>query len=151
MNPEEFQIDTEQSISLRLNHQLNASGGDIYYRWTDTPSNQSNLKTLAESDDNDGFMLHTGDIEISSPGTLEYYTVHSNTRSEVKSVSFIAKPTSAIADINADSVIENFTDALPGLYSLSGVLISSNPDSTASAGIYLKVSHDGHVSKVIIR
>ena len=151
MKPEEFQIDPEQSISLRLNHQLNASGGDIYYRWTDTPSNQSNLKPLAESDDNDGFMLHTGDIEISSPGTLEYYTVHSNTRSEVKSVSFVAKPTSAIADINADSVIENLTDALPGLYSLSGVLISSNPDSTASAGMYLKVSHDGHVSKVIIR
>ena len=154
-NAEELEIGEGEILNVRLNHKSTAV--NIYYRWTPDNAPASTISGQAPMDESgDGFTVNSGDITISTPGKLEYYTLHSQTSSEIKTINFVAKPTSAVSEVTADNVSDatsSLTNALPGLYSLSGSRLSSDPENTAAmgAGLYIKVTPDGKATKIIIR
>ena len=147
----EYEIGEGESLDVRLAHPR--SDIKIYARWIPEEADAPVQAPQAE-EDTDGFALHSADITVTSPGRLEYYTVHSSTASAVKTLSFVAKPTAVVGEItnDADTAVGNLTGAKPGLYSISGVRLSSDSDTAVvSPGIYVKVSDDGYATKVIVR
>ncbi|MDE6383139.1 MAG: hypothetical protein K2K79_02160 [Paramuribaculum sp.] len=148
---EEFQLDPGQTIAVRLSHKLASSDVKIYYRWTPAHSESGIVNTIYTSADADGYTLHSDDIAISSPGTLEYYMVHSNTRSDIKSISFVAREIAAIGEVDTDNELKSkFSSAVPGIYNLSGVRVAADA-TDLPIGFYIKVASDHTVSKILIR
>lgn len=135
---EQYEIGEDEAVSLRLMHTDQNIGMKIFVRWTGEPAEFAKM-----SEDEDGFTEHNSDVEITSPGRLEYYTTRGTTRSDVKTITFVAKPTSAVNEME-------YIKHIPGeegLYDLRGTRIPSNP----TAGIYIRRFPDGTIRKVIVR
>lgn len=135
---ESYEIGEGETVSVRMMHENQALGMKIYVKWTGDEPMQSVMAT-----DANGFAEHTGDVEISSPGRLEYYTTRGGVKSAVKAVSFVAKPTAAI---DSPEIISSIPTE-EGLYDLRGVRVSGNPQT----GIYIRRLSDGTARKVIVR
>ncbi|MDE6801975.1 MAG: hypothetical protein K2J06_04325, partial [Muribaculaceae bacterium] len=113
----------------------------IFVKWTPEGSSSHIAAKAAE-----GFSEHDGDMEISSPGELEYYTTRGSVTSPVKTISF----TRANADDTNTGIDTPEILNIPleeGLYNLSGIRVSQTP----SPGLYIRRNTDGTTRKVIVR
>ena len=133
-----YEIGEGESLALRLMHSDQALGMKIFVKWTGDEPMHSDAAT-----DSDGFAEHLGDLEISSPGRLDYYTVRGASTSSVKTISFVAKPTAGVESPEIVSAIP----AEEGLYDLRGIRVAANPP----VGIYIRRLADGTTRKVIVR
>ena len=133
-----YEIADGETINVRLMHDDQALGMKIFVKWT---GEQSTLRTM--DTDSNGYLEHTEDIEIASPGRLEYYTTRGNSTSPVKTIIFTPKATSAVESPE----YVNSVPAEEGLYDLRGIRVNGIP----LAGIYIRRNADGTTRKVIIR
>lgn len=123
----------------------NAGDHAVYYKWTPAeeasvarPTNAPAVSAPA------GFLEHTGTISVNGAGTLEYYTRHSNTISDVKSINFTVKddtPT-GVGEIEAEAAEG---EAL--YYNLDGVRVHD----PSAPGIYIVKSANGKSRKVLVK
>ncbi|MDE6072228.1 MAG: hypothetical protein K2G53_06715, partial [Muribaculaceae bacterium] len=123
----------------------NAADHTVYYKWT--PAEEATIARPTNAPAGNapaGFLEHTGTISVNGAGTLEYYTRHSNTISDVKSINFTVKddtPT-GVGEIEAEAAEG---DAL--YYNLDGVRVQD----PSAPGIYIVKSANGKSRKVLVK
>ncbi len=138
---EAYELKKDESVVIRLVHPDQARGLKIFTRWT--PSTFENHAHIVAEKENDGFSEHTGNIEISGPGVLEYYTRLSNTDSDIKAIHVSVKNDS---DVNTgiQEIRETDDDGSFEWYDLKGNRIL-NPGS----GVFIRRNSDGRAIKVL--
>ncbi len=141
--PMGYELAEDETALVRLQLPDSADGCRIYYRWT--PADTGTLTTNADAAD--GFAEHTGDIKISGPGTLDYYTRVSNTSSPIRSINFTVKndDTSEVVEING--VRPDDGEGEPVYYDLAG----RRRHDVSLPGIYIRSYRNGASDKVLVR
>ncbi|MDE5607754.1 MAG: hypothetical protein K2I64_02335 [Muribaculaceae bacterium] len=134
-----YEIADDETVNVRLMHGDQALGLKIFVKWTPEASSSHIAAKAAE-----GFSEHDGDMEISSPGQLEYYTTRGNVTSPVKTISF-TRADDTNTGIDTPEILNIPLEE--GLYNLSGIRVSRTP----TPGLYIRRNIDGTTRKVIVR
>ncbi|MDE5608051.1 MAG: hypothetical protein K2I64_03860 [Muribaculaceae bacterium] len=134
-----YEIADDETVNVRLMHGDQALGLRIFVKWTPEASS-SHITTKAA----EGFSEHDGDMEISSPGQLEYYTTRGSVTSPVKTISF-TRADDTNTGIDTPEILNIPLEE--GLYNLSGIRVSRTP----GPGLYIRRNTDGTTRKVIVR
>lgn len=129
-----------ETVNVRLMHADQALGLKIFVKWT-PDANASEVMAKAPAD----FVEHNEDVEISSPGTLQYYSTRGGTTSATKTIS-IVRSNDVSTGLKAPEIMNNIPSE-EGIYNLSGVRVSDTP----APGIYIRRLSDGTARKVIVR
>ncbi|MDE5608347.1 MAG: hypothetical protein K2I64_05385 [Muribaculaceae bacterium] len=140
-----IEIEEDEAITLRLAHESQAGGMKIFVRWT--PETDTPYSVYSTASDEDGFAEHTGDMTISGPGMLEYYTRISNSDSDIKTINVSLKSQTEPSDpsTGVDEVAENLPDGDSTWYDLKGRRVE-NP----SNGIFIRRHANGRSEKMLI-
>ncbi len=134
-----YEIAEDETVNVRLMHPDQNLGMKIYVKWTgEQPSQQIMAKGAEE------FQEHDGDLEVSSPGRLDYYTSRGGVTSPVKTINFI-RTDDTTTGVETLELLSIPTEE--GLYNLSGIRVGENPQP----GLYIRRLSDGTARKVIVR
>ncbi len=137
-----YEIADGETVNVRLMHADQSLGMKIFVRWTpEEAAAPIRAKAAAE------FAEHDGDVEISTPGRLEYYSTRGGVTSPVKAINFTLAAGDDDTTTGVDTPEILSIPLEEGLYDLRGVLVGEHP----AAGLYIRRLSDGTARKVIVR
>ncbi|MDE7426666.1 MAG: hypothetical protein K2M79_02550 [Muribaculaceae bacterium] len=141
----EIELEDGEILNIRLGMHMDDATQQVFYRWIPLSATQ---RRVAATDAPEGFVKHTGSIEVSEPGTLEYYTQKSNTISDVKTVNVVAKKAENEGpQTKIEAVIADIPQGDEAYFDIKGVRIPS----PSQPGVYIHRRADGKVVKELIK